>query len=179
MTYSIIIRDGNKYGVLVASPNANVWERVPIVTRRGAMVLQALSSRSLLIKLFKRYLRGGLGAMLEELERDAFKEYRQLALMFDKEPPFVYTGKRVLLSQVVIKENTVCIGNGIRGDLERACDVRGGLLERLVKAFYIMERTGGNVPSTKSLFLEIPGEVRYETNNASGLLSSLTRAHVR
>ncbi len=179
MTYSIIVREGNKLGVLVASPNPNVWERVPLVTKNGIMILQALSSKQLLIKFFKKFVRGGLTSLLEELERDPFKEHRQLALMFVKDPPFAYTGKRVLLSETYVGENIVCIGNGLRGSLRGACKLRGNLLERLLKAFYVVERSGGNVPSTKSLFLEIPGEVRYETNNPARLLSTLARADGR
>jgi uncharacterized Ntn-hydrolase superfamily protein len=147
-----------------------LWARAGV----GAVAVQAYANPSLGIEILEKL---GMGmssaeAVKTALSGDAYREYRQVAVLKANGDPFTYTGSRAPpFTSEYVDGNAICIGNTLKDSSipEEMCkyitsqsiDNVKHLVKALVDSLIIGHRLGGSRRGDKSIAILVVGKTLY------------------
>uniref|UniRef100_A0A7J2TCG5 DUF1028 domain-containing protein n=1 Tax=Ignisphaera aggregans TaxID=334771 RepID=A0A7J2TCG5_9CREN len=137
-----------------------LWARAGI----GAVAVQAYANPSLGVAMLEKLVMGmsSAEAVKTVISGDAYREYRQVAVLKANGDAFTYTGSRApLFTSEHVDDNTICIGNALKDSSipEEMCkyitsqsisNVKN-LVKALINSLIIGHRLGGSRRGDKSI----------------------------
>jgi uncharacterized Ntn-hydrolase superfamily protein len=147
-----------------------LWARAGV----GAVAVQAYANPSLGIEILEKLDMGmsSAEAVKTALSGDAYREYRQVAVLKANGDSFTYTGSRAPpFTSEYVDGNAICIGNTLKDSSipeemckyitsQDICDVKS-LVKALITSLILGHRLGGSRRGDRSLAMLIVGETLY------------------
>ncbi|MEM2289341.1 MAG: DUF1028 domain-containing protein [Candidatus Hadarchaeales archaeon] len=185
MTFSILVREGENFGVAVASGSTSVGERVPWAERGvGAVATQGLTETSYGPKGLE-LLRKGVKpeeCLKRLLERDSGRELRQV-LILGMGGAAAHTGSRCLpFAGHLAGEDFLCGGNFLAGERVLRAMVAGfrsggSPIQRLLAALREGAKAGGDRRGERSAAILYATRrlLRFEVRDSEDPISELAK----
>ena len=166
MTYTIIIKDGDKMGIGVVSGSIAVGSRVPWIKYGvGAVATQAHTNVNLgpmILSLLEKY--NAEEALKLGISQDPQRELRQVGVMDWQGRASVYTGSLAFLERgEIVKKNKLCMGNLLKSmdvvnALDAGSDISESVEERILNALEEAHQAGGDARGDRSAVLIVVGK---------------------
>jgi len=166
MTYSIILKVGDKIGIGVVSGSIAVGSRVPWARYGvGGVVTQGYTNVNLgpiIIDLLKNH--SAREALKIALSNDPGRDRRQVGVLDFSGETAVFTGSMTPLKRMQITEKgKICLGNLLSSEevpraLCEAADISGNLGEKILNALEAGHQKGGDARGDRSAAMLIVGK---------------------
>ncbi|MEU6119437.1 DUF1028 domain-containing protein [Streptomyces sp. NPDC047117] len=175
MTFSLVVRDGERFGIVASSSSPAVAARVAHLRPGiGAATSQNITDPTLGTRLLDRLgEHGDAGRALTDVtEAVGNIEYRQLTVVGRSGPGFAYSGSRTLGKHAsATADGAVAAGNMLSGEhipdvlLETYFATTGELEERLVAALRAAVAAGGEEGPVHSAGLSVVADVDWRVTD--------------
>ncbi|RMB81835.1 DUF1028 domain-containing protein [Streptomyces shenzhenensis] len=175
MTFSLAVRDGDRFGMVASSSSPAVFARVGHLRPGvGAASSQNVTDPTLGTRLLERLAEHGAAqrALAEVTEAADHIEYRQLTVLGRSGPGFAYTGSRVLGRHAsATADGAVAAGNMLSGEhipdvlLDAYAQATGELEERLITALKAAVAAGGEEGPVYSAGLAVVADVDWRVTD--------------
>ncbi|MEU5098168.1 DUF1028 domain-containing protein [Streptomyces sp. NPDC020996] len=178
MTFSLVVRDGKRFGVVVSSSSPAVAARVAHLRPGvGAAASQNVTDPVLGTRLLERLAEhGDAGRALAEVtaaRRDAANiEYRQLTVLGRTGPGHAFSGSRTLGTHAAATaDGAVAAGNMLAGEhipramLDAWSATTGELEERLLAALRAAVEAGGEEGPVRSAGLAVVADAGWRVTD--------------
>jgi uncharacterized Ntn-hydrolase superfamily protein len=178
MTFSLVVRDGERFGIAVSSSSPAVAARVAHLRPGiGAAASQNVTDPTLGTRLLERLAEhGDAQRALAEVTREARNapniEYRQLTVLGNSGPGYAYSGARTLGKHAsATADGAVAAGNMLSGEhipdvlLEAYFGATGEVEERLLAAMRAAVAAGGEEGPVHSVGLAVVADVDWRVTD--------------
>ncbi|MGI5438469.1 DUF1028 domain-containing protein [Streptomyces shenzhenensis] len=175
MTFSLVVRDGDRFGMVASSSSPAVFARVGHLRPGvGAAASQNVTDPTLGTQLLARLAgHGDAGRALAEVTEAADHiEYRQLTVLGRSGPGFAYSGSRTLGRYAsATADGAVAAGNMLSGEhipdvlLDAYAQATGELEERLLIALKAAVAAGGEEGPVYSAGLAVVADVDWRVTD--------------
>ncbi|MFC9427575.1 DUF1028 domain-containing protein [Streptomyces sp. NPDC056987] len=175
MTFSLVVRDGDRFGIAVSSSSPAVAARVAHLRPGvGAAASQNITDPTLGTRLLERLAEhGDAGRALSEVTEAADTiAYRQLTVVGRTGPGFAHSGSRTLGKHAsATADGAVAAGNMLCGEhipgvlLDAYAQATGELEERLITALKAAVDAGGEEGPVFSAGLAVVADVGWRVTD--------------